>query len=180
MRAEEIAREYSGLLECGSEGSCRKFKFAQMREEEIVGENPYLLECGMEKSRTKIRICSNVEVRDHEITIRSNARGRDRVRRLQFARILGEKSCARFEFARMREGEIAREHSSLLECGSERSYRIFDFARMQEKEIAREYSNLLEFGRRNRAGNSNALECEMKRSHTKIRICLNAGGRDRV
>ena len=56
-----------------------------------------------------------------EIRISSNAGGSDR------ARI--------FEFARMWEEEIAREDSNLLECWIERSCGRFEFALMVEGEI---------------------------------------------
>ena len=84
-----------------------------------------------------------------EIQIRSNAGGRDRARRLEFARML--------------EGEIVR---GIQICSNPR------------EEIDHEDSNLLECERRDRAGDSNSLECERKRSHGNIQICSNMGGRN--
>ena len=80
-----------------------------------------------------------------EIRIRSNAGGRDRARRLEFARIWEGEILRGFEFARMRVEDTAREYSSSLECGGERPCGRFEFARMREEVIAREYSNLLEY-----------------------------------
>ena len=74
----------------------------------------------------KIRICFNGGRRNRAVDLNysSNARGRDR------GRI--------FEFARMCKEEIAREYLNLLEYGREKSCGRFKFAQMRVGEISRE------------------------------------------
>ena len=65
-----------------------------------------------------IQIRSNAERRDRPGDSISLKCGKGRLRR-------------RFEFARMREGEIARDDSSSLECGRDRSHERLEFAQMR-------------------------------------------------
>ena len=168
--------------------------------------------------RAKIRICSNFGEIDRaqrlefsriwegeivrEIHIRSNMGGRNltgdtnslecgRERSCENIRVCSnaggiareysslleygrEKSCGRLEF----EGEIARKYSSLLECGRERSCGKFEFARMQKKTSHGKILICSNVGGRDHAGDSNSLECERKRSHANIKICSNMEGKN--
>ena len=66
-----------------------------------------------------------------------------------------------FEFARIREGAIARVNSNSLEC-----VRRFEFARVREGVITKNGLNLLKY--------------ERIKLPTMIRICSNAGGCDQI